>query len=298
LSFGGTGLRFSRVTEQIFAASVDDLLPGHQQEIARLEMLVEAAGRLLGTLDLDAVLPEVLELARATLEADAYALWRRDGADWSLQASAGLSDAYVAAAPDAVRSQERDFPLDEPLVASDVASTEWLTAEHRAAHAAEGTHAFLAVPLRHRDEVIGTLVFYSRRPRTFAEPELRVATSLASVAAAAIGTAEVYVEQTRLAESRRLLAEASEQLASSLDYETTLANVAALVVPTFADWCIIDIVAEDGSIQRVAAAHEDPTMVERANALLERVPIDPDAPRGIPQVIRTQRARVTSEITD
>ena len=43
----------------------------------------------------------------------------------------------------------------------------------------------------------------------------------------------------------RFLADASIELASSLDYEATLAKVARLAVPTFADWCAIDVV-EDG----------------------------------------------------
>ena len=72
-------------------------------------------------------------------------------------------------------------------------------------------------------------------------------------------------------------------LASSLDYETTLANVAALVVPQLADWCVVDIVGEDGAIQRLAVAHEDPAKVERAQALIEKLPMDPDAPQGVPR---------------
>ncbi|MDP9284026.1 MAG: hypothetical protein M3P41_03595, partial [Actinomycetota bacterium] len=84
------------MTEQTVGPSVEGLLREQQEEVARLGMLVEAAGRLLGTLDLDAVLPDVLALAQATLEADAYAIWRRDPVDerWSLQTSSGLSDAY------------------------------------------------------------------------------------------------------------------------------------------------------------------------------------------------------------
>lgn len=81
------------VTEQIVGPSVDELLPGQTQEIERLGMLVEAAGRLFGTLDLDAVLPDVLDLAQSTLAVDAYSLWRRDPDHdtWTLQASAGLA---------------------------------------------------------------------------------------------------------------------------------------------------------------------------------------------------------------
>ena len=147
----------------------------------------------------------------------------------------------------------------------------------------------IAAPLHHRGDVIGTLVFYSRRPRTFGAEDARAASAVASLAAAAIGTASVYQKQAQLAETRRLLAEASDVLASSLDYETTLANVAALVVPRLADWCVVDIVGEDGAIQRLAVAHEDPAKVEQAQALIARLPVDPDSPRGVPAVIRTQQ---------
>jgi signal transduction histidine kinase len=288
------------VTEQIVGPSVDDLLRRQEEEIARLEMLIETAGRLLDTLDIDTVLADVLRLAQSTLDADAYGLWRRDPRNdaWTLRASSGLSDEYSSAAQEAIAGNESVVSLEGPLIATDIASTEWLTDEHKAAHAAEGTQAMLVLPLRNRDDVIGTLVFYSRRRRTFDDTEVRAATALATLAAAAAGTAAVYEEQKRLAESRRLIAEASEQLASSLDYETTLSNVAALVVPALADWCVIDIVGEEGAIQRLAVAHQDPAKVERAKQLIEQLPIDPDAPRGPGAVIRTQKPEVATEIDD
>ncbi len=45
--------------------------------------------------------------------------------------------------------------------------------------------------------------------------------------------------------------------ASSLDYETTLAQLARLAVPEMATWRSADILAPNGSIQRLAVAHED-----------------------------------------
>ena len=56
----------------------------------------------------------------------------------------------------------------------------------------------------------------------------------------------------------QFLAEAGMLLASSLDYETRLRNVARLVVPQIADWCGVDVLAEDGSLQRLAVMHVDP----------------------------------------
>jgi PAS domain S-box-containing protein len=91
------------------------------------------------------------------------------------------------------------------------------------------------------------------------------------------------------AAERRLefLARASAELASSLDYEATLATVARLAVPEMADWCAVDLLDEDGGIRRLAVAHQDPARVERVRHLQERYPPDPDAPRGVPHVLRT-----------
>src|SRR5689334_8213802 len=83
------------------------------------------------------------------------------------------------------------------------------------------------------------------------------------------------------------LAEASELLASSLDYSRTLRRLARLCVPRLADWCAIDMVGADGEIERLAVAHQDPEKVKWAYQLQERYPPDPAAPRGVPQVLRS-----------
>ena len=55
------------------------------------------------------------------------------------------------------------------------------------------------------------------------------------------------------------LAEASRVLGSSFDYQTTLSNLVRLAIPDLADYCIVDIVSEDGShLERVGVAHVDP----------------------------------------
>jgi PAS domain S-box-containing protein len=72
-------------------------------------------------------------------------------------------------------------------------------------------------------------------------------------------------EELKRAESNsRFLSEASAVLASSLDYEATLRNVARLAVPTLADWCMVDLVQPHGELRRVEAvcgAAEDAGLV-------------------------------------
>ena len=50
----------------------------------------------------------------------------------------------------------------------------------------------------------------------------------------------------------QLLVQAGETLAASLDYATTLQAVAALAVGGFADACLVDIVNDDGTAERLA----------------------------------------------
>src|SRR5689334_15569422 len=53
------------------------------------------------------------------------------------------------------------------------------------------------------------------------------------------------------------LAETSRCLSDSLDLETTLATVAGIALPHFGVWCMVDIVAPDESMSRVAVIHRD-----------------------------------------
>jgi PAS domain S-box-containing protein len=272
----------------------------YADEIGRLRLLLEASSTLLGSLNVEAMLPEILELAKRTLAADAYALWRRNDADgtWSVATSSGLPDSYVEGATAAIRGRDEAVSLDQPLVVEDLAAAKWLSPAHRKAHAEAGTRSMLVTGLRYGDQIVGTLAFYCREPRRFTEPEKNAASLLANLAAAAVGTAELYEAQRRVAEDQRFVARASELLASSLEYEGTLANVAALAVPQFADWCAIDTVGIDGSIRRLTVAHVDPGKVRLANELVEKYPPDPDAAYGVPNVIRTGRPELFSEITD
>jgi PAS domain S-box-containing protein len=91
---------------------------------------------------------------------------------------------------------------------------------------------------------------------------------------------------------------AGELLASSLDYEATLKQVVQLAVPRVADWCAVDILGEDGSARLLAVGHVDPAKVEWAYALREANPVERDAPTGVPNVLRTGRAEIYSEISD
>lgn len=105
-----------------------------------------------------------------------------------------------------------------------------------------------------------------------------------------VGTATALDEQKRAREGFKFLAETTSILASSLDYETTLKSVAQLSVPRIADWCAVDIVNPEGNVERLAVAHVDPAKIRLAEDLQEKYPTDPNAPTGVPNVIRTGKS--------
>ncbi|MDB5033947.1 MAG: domain S-box [Chlorobi bacterium] len=97
-------------------------------------------------------------------------------------------------------------------------------------------------------------------------------------------------ERRRLEIEQNYLFQSSELLASSLDYEMTLKRLADLSVPHIADWCAVDIINDDGIVERLAVAHVDPEKVKWAHELEEKYPADPNAPTGVYQVIRTGKS--------
>ena len=115
---------------------------------------------------------------------------------------------------------------------------------------------------------------------------------------AAVAVNTDITELRRAEEAQRFLARVGATLGSSLDYEHTLRTVAELAVPTLADWCVVDVLQEDGSIRRLAVAHRDVAKLELARALSRMYPPNPDAPTGIPHVLRTGEPEFVADVDE
>jgi PAS domain S-box-containing protein len=115
---------------------------------------------------------------------------------------------------------------------------------------------------------------------------------------ATIMVTEDVTEQQRAERRSMFLARVSEVLASSLDYEQTLRNVADLAVPEIADWCAVDLLDEDGDRVPVAVAHTDPERLRLATELRRYEPDQPDPNQGLGLVLRTGEPLLYPEIPD
>jgi signal transduction histidine kinase/DNA-binding response OmpR family regulator len=105
--------------------------------------------------------------------------------------------------------------------------------------------------------------------------------------------AEAEARQERFA----FLADASNVLASSLDYEETFRNLAQLVVPRVADFCIV-LAAEEGGMRQVAVAHRDPTEDPAMQKLAKEFPSSPAAQAGGAHVLKTGKSQMVCDVHD
>jgi len=162
----------------------------------------------------------------------------------------------------------------------------------------EMSYTLVCLPLRFEGRTIGGLVLRFPAETEFDQERRALEEALAAQAAAGLDRARLNEAERAARDSLSFLAEASELLASSLNYERTLSQLAELCVPRLADWCAIDMVATDGSIERLAVAHPDPAKVRYAHELAERYPPDPDAPTGVANVLRTGKPEFLPEISE
>ena len=158
-------------------------------------------------------------------------------------------------------------------------------------------HALVVLPLQVEGRIIGSMSLSFAQDISFPPERREMKITLARQAAQALARSRLYENERALRQRMSFLAEASELLASSLAYEETLARVARLAVPELADWCAIDVVTEDGRIERLTVAHDDPERERFARELQERYPPRDDDPHGVGYVLRTGTPELLPELT-
>jgi signal transduction histidine kinase len=94
------------------------------------------------------------------------------------------------------------------------------------------------------------------------------------------------------------LSRCSEVLAGSLDVDTTLSSLARIAIPHLADFCVIDVVDDDGSYRRVASAHVDPSKEAIVGELQRLYPPTPESPTPAAVALRTGRPELVFEVDE
>jgi PAS domain S-box-containing protein len=131
---------------------------------------------------------------------------------------------------------------------------------------------------------IGTVLDITERKKAEEERDLLLAREQ-------LARAEAVRARRRLA----LLASVGPTLYSSLDYEVTLQRIARLAIPELADWSLLDILEEDGSVNQLAAAHADPAKEGLLRELLAHRRFGEDAPGTVARVLSTGKPILVTE---
>ncbi len=114
-----------------------------------------------------------------------------------------------------------------------------------------------------------------------------------------IGSVIEIHERKRAELAQRMLAEAGQILASSLDYKERLSQVAWLAVPHLADWCAVTLIEEDGvTVHNMAVAHVDPAKLALALEMQQRYPARPEELAKQDRPWQHGQSELYPEITD
>jgi PAS domain S-box-containing protein len=277
-------------------------IPGEARQLGdRLTRLARVTSELVLADTVEAVTKIVISHGADAAGATVASLTLRDGEDW-------LRLAGLRGGQEGDEEQWASYPMSTRTPTSDAIRTGTrviLTGQAAIAErypdlesiVARGQRSIICLPMRVATRTIGAIGLSFPGLRALDSTELEFFDILADTCAQALERISAETMATKQTAKLVFLANASSELASSLDYQATLTKVAQLAVPTFADWCAIDVVL-DGRLHRVAVEHIDPAKVQLARDLAERYPSDPDAPSGAWNVMRTGQSELIPEITD
>lgn len=102
-----------------------------------------------------------------------------------------------------------------------------------------------------------------------------------------IATIRDMTDRRALEEEQKLHARLSFTLSETLDLQTRLETTVDLLTESWADWSVIDLLEEDGTLRRAAVASHDRSQKE----LVERVRAHPPAPPQVEGILSSIRNR-------
>lgn len=163
---------------------------------------------------------------------------------------------------------------------------------HRSDVRSRGRRSVHVLPLMKAGVVEGVLTLSFPPGRAMPRSQDPFLVSISGALGEAIHRA-AELEREDLATARmQLLHEASATFTRSLDVDTTIEEVARLLVPRFADWCAIQL-ERDGVLEMVALRHSDPARTtwgrEVADAVLRN---EEGAPFGARAVLESGRSEL------
>jgi sigma-B regulation protein RsbU (phosphoserine phosphatase) len=214
-----------------------------------LDFLLEVAGTITETLDLDRLLAKVGEIVKEVVQFDLLAilLYNERAQGLKIRYSIGHRDEVV---------RNLTIPLGEgvtglaaqnrtPMIVDDV------RAEPRYLNALDAVRSEMAVPMIARGKLVGVIDVQSTKVRTYTPQDRALMRLLASRVAAAIDNARLYRRVERQNRTLRTLAHVSQEFSSTLLLDELLSRIAKAIRPLIAyDAFSIFLVDENAEMLR------------------------------------------------
>lgn len=158
--------------------------------------------------------------------------------------------------------------------------------------------AFAVLPLSIKDECVGILALIYPGEHRFELDERDFLTTVVDQASQAIDKARLYEEQAQLATISAFLANAAKVMAEAPGFQDALDRLATLALAALGDLCLIDVLDDNDSLQRMVARHRDPARQHLVDQLHRRFPPDPRGRHPAADVVRTGRPSWSGRMSD
>ena len=113
-----------------------------------------------------------------------------------------------------------------------------------------------------------------------------------------VGICRDVTERKRAEQASAFVANASRVLATTLAPEATIQHLTRLVVPSVADWCIVQVLDGEGRLRPVEITHADSSRTSVMWELFRRWPSAPDRRGSAASVAKTGRPMLIPRITE
>src|SRR5713226_9701738 len=184
---------------------------------ARLETLLEVSRQFSRIQPLDALLGSMAEACGSLLDSDSVGIRVVDGDDLVLMGVWG--DAHRAMPTPRIKIGESltgtVVATGKPLLLSDPANDPRIAPASRIAYLRGGYRAFLGVPLKVGDQVLGALSIRTLRAEGFSSEDVSIATAFAAQAAIALENARLYREAEARADKLKALSALTRLMTSA-----------------------------------------------------------------------------------
>lgn len=220
------------------------LLDASRRSVTRLTALQGISNAIAGSLEMDRVLPAIVEGSRSVLGIDRCAIYLADR-------EGGLGATYAYDLPQEYMDSVRRFlrvqagqlreQLRTPLFIEDTATDPRLRAlreaafgEAQAVLASQWQFPTVALlPLHYGDELLGALVFYNDQPRQYTPEDRSLAEAIASQAALAVKNATLLSQAQRRAAEVDVLNHIMSAVTGAVDLKQRFRRIVEEVAAAF-----------------------------------------------------------------